>query len=190
MVKLDKIYTKGGDKGKTSLGNGKRVSKDSPRVDALGTIDEANAILGIIVNKISTPFKTNIKTIQNDLFDLGADMCVPEDKNTKYQPIRITQHQIDRLEKEIERINKTLNKLNSFILPGGSYSSSHLHVARTIVRKAERKIVKLSKKENINPLIIIYINRLSDLLFVIARAENKEKKVKDILWVPGKSYKT
>ncbi len=187
MVKLDKIYTRGGDKGKTSLGNGKRVDKSNIRVEAFGAIDEANAILGIVIINLVPPFKEMIFRIQNDLFDLGADLCVPEDKNLKYKPLRISKNQVDRLEKEIDLMNKDLQKLESFILPGGSIESANLHLARTITRKAEILVVKLSKKEKINPLAIKYINRLSDHLFVLARAINREKKQPDILWVPGKS---
>ena len=187
MIKIDKIYTKGGDKGKTSLGNGDRVDKFSVRVQTLGTVDETNAILGIVENEITQSYKNIINEIQNDLFDLGADLCVPEDKKIKYQPLRISEKQIDRLENEIDTLNKDLKPLDSFILPGGSIASSHLHLARTVARRAERKAVQLSKKEAINPLIIKYLNRLSDLLFVLARIENKERNIKDILWKPGKT---
>ena len=183
MVKLDKIYTRGGDKGKTSLGNGKRVDKSNIRVEAFGAIDEANAILGIVIINLVPPFKEIIFRIQNDLFDLGADLCVPEDKNLKYKPLRISKNQVDRLEKEIDLMNKDLQKLESFILPGGSIESANLHLARTITRKAEILVVKLSKKEKINPLAIKYINRLSDLLFVLARQNNKN----EILWKPLKN---
>ena len=153
MVKLDKIYTRGGDKGKTSLGNGKRVDKSNIRVEAFGAIDEANAILGIVIINLVPPFKEMIFRIQNDLFDLGADLCVPEDKNLKYKPLRISKNQVDRLEKEIDLMNKDLQKLESFILPGGSIESANLHLARTIARKAEILVVKLSKKEKIRSVI-------------------------------------
>ena len=189
MVKLDKIYTRGGDKGKTSLGNGKRVDKNSTRVDAFGTVDETNAVLGIVIINLKSPFKEMIFNIQNDLFDLGADLCVPESKKLDYEPLRITQFQVDRLEKEIDKMNSNLDVLKSFILPGGTLESAYLHLARTTARKAERLIIKLSKEENINPIIIKYINRLSDHLFVIARLVNKNSKEPDILWVPGKSRK-
>ena len=127
--------------------------------------------------------------IQNDLFDLGADLCVPESDSLDYEPLRITQTQVNRLENEIDEMNSNLNPLQSFILPGGSIESSYLHLARTIARKAERLIISLSQKEKINPVTIKYINRLSDHLFVIARLVNKQKKKEDILWVPGKSRK-
>jgi len=150
-------------------------------------VDETNAILGIVENEITQSYKNIINEIQNDLFDLGADLCVPEDKKIKYQPLRISEKQIDRLENEIDTLNRDLKPLDSFILPGGSIASSHLHLARTVARRAERKAVQLSKKEAINPLIIKYLNRLSDLLFVLARIENKERNIKDILWKPGKT---
>jgi len=185
MIKLDKIYTKGGDKGKTSLGNGKRVEKSHIRIEAFGAVDEANALLGIANLNMPSPYKKMILRIQNDLFDLGADLCMPEEKNLNYKPLRITQNHIDRLEKEIDSMNKNLKPLKSFILPGGSKEAANLHLARTIVRKTEILIVKLNKNEKINPLALIYINRLSDHLFVSARAINKQKKCSDLLWIPG-----
>ncbi len=187
MVKLDKIYTRGGDKGKTSLGNGKRIDKTNIRIEAFGAIDETNALLGIAIIKLPSPYKEMILRIQNDLFDLGADLCVPEEKNSKYKPLRINQKQINRLEQEIDSMNKNLKPLKSFILPGGTKESAYLHLARTITRKAEILIIKLHKKEKINPLTIKYINRLSDHLFVLARSMNKYNKTKDVLWMPGKS---
>tara|TARA_Y100001970_G_scaffold290328_1_gene423726 strand:- start:32 stop:601 length:570 start_codon:yes stop_codon:yes gene_type:complete len=189
MVKLDKIYTRGGDKGKTSLGDGKRVYKNSIRIDAFGTVDETNSILGIAIISLKSPLKEMIFRIQNDLFDLGADLCVPENDSLDYEPLRITQIQVDRLENEIDEMNSNLNPLQSFILPGGTMESAYLHLARTVARKAERLIISLSKKEKINPIAIKYINRLSDHLFVIARLVNKKNKQDDILWVPGKSRK-
>jgi len=189
MVKLDKIYTRGGDKGKTSLGNGERVDKNSIRVEAFGTVDESNSVLGIAIINLKSPFKEMVFRIQNDLFDLGADLCVPENKKLDYEPLRITQFQVDRLEKEIDTMNSRLNTLKSFILPGGTLESSYLHLARTTARKAERLMVTLSQKENINPISIKYINRLSDHLFVLARLVNKDNNQPDILWVPGKSRK-
>ena len=189
MVKLDKIYTRGGDKGETSLGNGERVKKNSIRIDAFGTVDETNSILGIAIINLKSPLKEMIFTIQNDLFDLGADLCIPENDSLDYEPLRITQLQVDRLEKEIDEMNSNLTPLQSFILPGGSSESAYLHLARTSARKAERLIIALSQKEKINPVSIKYINRLSDHLFVIARLVNKNKNQEDILWVPGKSRK-
>ena len=187
MVKLAKIYTRGGDKGKTSLGNGERVDKNSTRVKAFGTVDETNAVLGIAIINLKAPFKEMIFRIQNDLFDLGADLCVPENKKLDYEPLRVTQFQVDRLEEEIDTMNKDLEALKSFILPGGTLESSYLHLARTIARKAERLMVELNQKENINPISIKYINRLSDHLFVIARLVNKHNNEPDTLWIPGKN---
>ena len=186
MVKLNKIYTKIGDKGSTQLGDGKMVNKDSLRVDAYGSVDEANATIGLSILRTNIKIKKILKIVQNDLFDLGADLCIPDKKNT--QKLKITKDRIDYIEEKIDNFNKELSSLNSFILPGGSESSTYLHIARTVTRRAERKIVALSKKEKINPIAIIYLNRLSDLLFVLARYTNNKGK-KDILWKPGKNLK-
>ena len=186
MVKLNKIYTKTGDKGTTALASGKRVSKDHYRIQAYGTVDELNSILGIVRVKASVKVRNIISDIQNDLFDLGADLATPEQKKYKFAPLRITKKQVDRIEKSIDQFNKKLKALNSFVLPGGSESASFLHNARTVARRAETRIVSLSKKENINNDAIRYINRLSDLLFVLSRVENQNGK-RDILWNPGKN---
>ena len=186
MVKLNKIYTKIGDKGSTQLGDGKMVNKDSLRVDAYGSVDEANATIGLSILRTNIKIKKILKIVQNDLFDLGADLCIPDKKDT--QKLKITKDRVDYIEEKIDNFNKELSSLNSFILPGGSESSTYLHIARTVTRRAERKIVALSKKEKINPIAIIYLNRLSDLLFVLARYTNNKGK-KDILWKPGKNLK-
>ena len=186
MVKLNKIYTKIGDKGSTQLGDGKMVNKDSLRVDAYGSVDEANATIGLSILRTNIKIKKILKIVQNDLFDLGADLCIPDKKNT--QKLKITKDRVDYIEEKIDNFNKELSSLNSFILPGGSESSTYLHIARTVTRRAERKTVALSKKEKINPITIIYLNRLSDLLFVLARYTNNKGK-KDILWKPGKNLK-
>ena len=186
MVKLNKIYTKIGDKGSTQLGDGKMVNKDSLRVDAYGSVDEANTTIGLSILRTNIKIKKILKIVQNDLFDLGADLCIPDKKNT--QKLKITKDRVDYIEEKIDNFNKELSSLNSFILPGGSESSTYLHIARTVTRRAERKIVALSKKEKINPITIIYLNRLSDLLFVLARYTNNKGK-KDILWKPGKNLK-
>lgn len=187
MVKLDKIYTRGGDQGKTSLGNGKRVGKDYPIIVALGNVDELNASLGIVRIELKKRDTTIINRIQNDLFDLGADLCVPIDAKIDFSnQLRITEQQIERLEKEIDDMNKNLPPLNSFILPGGNINSSRLHLSRTICRRCEIEIVKLSNLLNINLLVCKYINRLSDHLFVMARLINSEDNG-DILWTPGKN---
>ena len=181
MVKLDKIYTKGGDNGLTSLGDGKRVNKNSLRVKSYGEVDEVNATLGVVVCYCSDQLKKNLKYIQNHLFDIGADLCIP-DENKKAKSLN---EGIKMLENEIDHLNTQLSPLKSFILPGGTKSSSFLHLARTITRRCERSLVELNSKEKINPEIIIYINRLSDFLFVAARIENV--KDGDILWVPNKT---
>ena len=190
MVRLDKIYTKAGDSGQTSLGDGKRVSKNSIRISSYGTVDELNAILGIVSIYCSKKIKKIILQIQNDLFDLGADLCIPdgqENKRNKVKRIKISNKQVTRLEKVIDEINKGLEPLNSFILPGGALSAAYLHHSRTVTRRAERLVVQLdySNKGSINKNIIKYLNRLSDLLFVLARYENKKGKG-DILWYPSK----
>ncbi len=188
MVKLDKIYTRGGDAGETSLGNGDRVPKSSARVASYGDVDEANAILGIVRLHLEGPDAELITRIQNDLFDLGADLCVPIVENPEYPPLRVTQPQVDFLEATIDRLNADLAPLNSFILPGGSPAAAYLHQARTVTRRAERTLVTLlaSPDEAINRLVLIYLNRLSDLLFVLSRHVNN-KGAGDILWVPGAS---
>jgi cob(I)alamin adenosyltransferase len=192
VVKLTKIYTRGGDAGQTSLGDGARVAKHSDRPTAYGTVDEANAVLGIArlhsvdVTGSAGAVDTMLARIQNDLFDLGADLCTPEAENPKYPPLRIVQGQIDRLEAEIDTMNAELAPLSSFILPGGSALAAHLHHARVVARRAERDITRLAEVERINPLAVKYINRLSDHLFVLARHVN-DKGAGDVPWVPGQN---
>lgn len=182
MVKLDKIYTRGGDKGLTSLGDGSRIEKSNIRIQAYGDIDEANSSIGISAAHSSGKIKKMLLKIQNDLFDVGADLCFPEKKK---RTLTIPIDSIDILEKEIDEMNLSLNKLESFILPGGNKASSFLHLSRSLVRRAERSIVELNKKEDVNPDILKYVNRLSDFLFVAARFENRQDG--DILWVPNKN---
>ncbi|TNE40434.1 MAG: cob(I)yrinic acid a,c-diamide adenosyltransferase [Alphaproteobacteria bacterium] len=184
MVKLTKIYTRGGDKGQTSLGDGSRVSKHSLRVAAYGDVDEINAVIGLVRQHVGGEVDEMLARIQNDLFDLGADLCTPEAENPKYPPLRVDQAQVDRLEAEIDLLNAELSPLNSFILPGGSAASAYLHLARTVCRRAERQMVLLSDSESVNPAAIAYINRLSDFLFVLGRFLNNRGK-EDVLWVPG-----
>ncbi|WP_299395837.1 cob(I)yrinic acid a,c-diamide adenosyltransferase [Pelagibius sp.] len=188
MVKLTRIYTKGGDKGKTALGSGQRVAKHHPRVAAYGTVDEANAAVGLArlhTQGLPDPeVDAILGRVQNDLFDLGADLATPEVENPEYPPLRITAPQVDRLEGEIDRLNADLEPLNSFVLPGGSPAAAFLHQARTVARRAEREITTLAEAEAINPEAIRYINRLSDLLFVMSRYVN-DKGAGDVLWVPG-----
>jgi len=191
MVKLTKIYTRGGDSGETSLGDGSRLKKHDIRVVAYGTVDEANSAIGVArlsISGLQPVFDQCLGRIQNDLFDLGADLCTPLSNNEKPgSALRIVQAQIDRLEREIDDFNAHLAPLNSFILPGGTPLAAYLHVARTITRRAEREITLLAESQIINPLSIAYINRLSDHLFVIARAANHAAGHGDVLWVPGQN---
>ena len=187
MVKLTKIYTRTGDKGTTALGNGTRVPKHALRVEAYGTVDEANAVIGVA--RLTSDAQTDavLARIQNDLFDLGADLCVPAaETETPGTALRITAQQVTRLETEIDGMNQSLSPLTSFILPGGSPTSAHLHVARTVTRRAERLVAALAEIETVTPDALTYLNRLSDHLFVLARTSNSLGK-SDILWVPGKN---
>jgi cob(I)alamin adenosyltransferase len=187
MVQLTRIYTKGGDKGTTSLGSGKRVAKHDLRVAAYGTVDEANATIGLVrLHASDRPdVDAMLGRIQNDLFDLGADLCTPDDP-ADYPPLRIVEGQVERLEQEIDALNAELAPLNSFILPGGTAAAAYLHLARTVARRAEREITALAAVETVNPRAIKYINRLSDHLFVLSRHVN-DRGAKDVLWVPGKN---
>jgi cob(I)alamin adenosyltransferase len=185
-VRLTKIYTRGGDKGETSLGDGTRVAKHHVRVDAYGTVDEANACIGLARQHAQGEVDAMLGRIQNDLFDLGADLCTPDAPNPKYPPLRMVQQQVDRLEHEIDAMNASLAPLNSFILPGGTALAADLHLARTVTRRAERLTVALAEQEPVNPLAIQYLNRLSDHLFVLSRHVN-DNGAKDVLWVPGQN---
>jgi cob(I)alamin adenosyltransferase len=186
VVRLTRIYTKGGDKGETSLGDGARVPKNDARVAAFGTVDEANACVGLARLHTNGEADAMLMRIQNDLFDLGADLCTPETPDPKYPPLRVVEAQVERLEREIDAMNENLAPLNSFVLPGGSAASAHLHLARTVARRAEREIVTLAAKQTINPAAVRYINRLSDHLFVLSRHLNADGAA-DVLWVPGKN---
>jgi cob(I)alamin adenosyltransferase len=186
MVKLTKIYTRGGDAGETSLGDGARVAKYALRVAAYGEVDEANAVIGIARLHIDGAADAMLARIQNDLFDLGADLCTPERPDPKYPPLRITPSQVERLEREIDGLNAALAPLQSFILPGGSPGAAYLHLARTTTRRAERLIAELAASEAVNPDVLKYANRLSDHLFVLARHVNLGAGG-DVLWVPGAS---
>ncbi len=217
MVRLSKIYTKVGDAGQTMLGDGHSVSKASPRVAAYGDVDEANSTLGVVIASIQLEQRPPLNEsssrrsavadeeadcplvgtvaqelvrIQHDLFDLGADLCVPiEPHETPASRLRITQQQIDRLEHAIDRFNEPLKALDSFVLPGGTLLAAHLHVARTTTRRAERAVaaLHLAEPKKTSPLSLIYLNRLSDLLFVLARAANRPEAggEGDTLWKPG-----
>lgn len=184
MVRLTRIYTRGGDKGATSLGDGERVPKHAPRVAAFGTVDEANATVGLIRLHTTGEMDAILGRVQNDLFDLGADLCRPEDGKADPAPLRISADQVTRLEREIDGVNANLAPLNSFVLPGGTAAAAYLHLARTISRRAEREITALAEIETINPEAIRYINRLSDLFFVLARQAN-DNGAQDVLWRPG-----
>jgi len=186
MVRLTKIYTKTGDCGETGLGDGSRISKASPRVAAIGAVDETNAAIGVARLDAQGDFDTMLARIQNDLFDLGADLSVPLDAPKADGRLRIAGSQVERLEREIDAMNESLKPLTSFILPGGSALAAHLHMARTICRRAEAALVALDGEEKLNPHVLHYINRLSDQLFVMARAAN-DGGMGDVLWVPGGS---
>jgi cob(I)alamin adenosyltransferase len=187
MVKLTKIYTRGGDSGETSLGDGSRVKKHDPRVATYGTVDEANAAIGVARLQCADDADVDamLSRIQNDLFDLGADLCTPiVADEAPGKALRIVQAQVDRLEREIDVMNAALAPLSSFVLPGGAPAAAALHVARTIIRRAERDITALIQSEAVNPQALMYTNRLSDHLFVLSRHINA-KGAGDVLWVPG-----
>jgi len=188
MVYLSRIYTKSGDQGDTGLGDGSRVSKDHPRVTAYGSVDELNSILGLLVSQFPQAAEVElIRGIQNDLFDVGADLCLPQPADeTPGARLRVRAEQAERLEQAIDRLNADLTPLSSFILPGGQGAAAWCHLARTVCRRAERDVVTLAHKEPLNPQVIVYLNRLSDLLFVLARVYN-DNGCKDILWRPGQT---
>jgi len=180
MVRIDRAVTRGGDGGQTSLGDGTRVRKDSPRIEAVGAVDEANAIIGMLRSH-APGFDAMLARVQNDLFDLGADLCVPNEKGDR---LRLTETPVERLEAEVAAMNAELPPLTSFILPGGSEGAAWAHLARTVVRRAERAVVRLAGEEAINDAVIRYLNRLSDHLFVLARVLNDRGR-NDVLWQPG-----
>ena len=195
MVTLTRIYTRGGDAGQTSLGRGERVAKHDPRVEAYGTTDEANSVIGLARSAIARAMlggeryaeaDAMLGRIQNDLFDLGADLATPEDGRRGEGRLRVIDSQVERLEREIDLINAVLEPLNSFVLPAGSALASHLHLARTVCRRAERDAVRLAAVPNepVNPEAVKYLNRLSDLLFVASRRANGNGAA-DVLWTPG-----
>ncbi|HUZ71862.1 MAG TPA: cob(I)yrinic acid a,c-diamide adenosyltransferase [Stellaceae bacterium] len=184
MVRLTRIYTRGGDAGETSLGDGSRVAKPSLRVAAFGTVDEANAAIGLARLHTAGEDDAMLARIQNDLFDLGADLCNPETGRRTEGALRIAADQVDRLEREIDALNAELPPLESFVLPGGSPAAAHLHLARTVVRRAERLTAALAAAEPVNPEALRYLNRLSDHLFVLSRHVN-DRGGRDVLWRPG-----
>lgn len=189
MVVLNKIYTRTGDNGTTALGSGERRAKHDVRVEAYGTVDETNATLGLVrLHLADVPdLDAAMARVQNDLFDLGADLATPEtDEPLPYEPLRITDEQVKKLEAEIDRFNADLKPLRSFVLPGGTAAAAHLHLSRTVARRAERLMVVLAEREKVNPAALRYMNRLSDLFFVAARWVN-DKGAGDVLWVPGEN---
>jgi cob(I)alamin adenosyltransferase len=187
MVFLSRIYTKAGDKGETGLGDGSRIAKDHPRVNAYGGIDELNSVLGLLLRHLDeTPHAELVRGIQNDLFDAGADLCVPPAPDEQPgKSLRMQAEQAQRLEAAIDRLNEGLQPLHSFVLPGGTPAAAWCHLARTVCRRAERDVVALMHTETVNTHVLVYLNRLSDLLFVLARVCNDGGKA-DVLWVPGK----
>ncbi|UWQ17368.1 cob(I)yrinic acid a,c-diamide adenosyltransferase [Jannaschia sp. M317] len=187
MVVLSKIYTRTGDAGTTALGDGSRVPKTDARVEAYGTVDEANATIGMARLHASGEMDDRLAMIQNDMFDLGADLCRPNmaaDAQAEYPPLRMTAAQVDRLEAEIDAMNTALEPLRSFVLPGGSALAAHLHLCRTVSRRAERRCVELAGGEDVNADAVKYLNRLSDWFFVASRIANDDGRA-DVLWVPG-----
>jgi cob(I)alamin adenosyltransferase len=184
MVRLTRIYTRGGDAGETSLGDGARVPKHALRVAAYGTVDEANAALGIARLHADAEADEMLGRIQNDLFDLGADLCTPEGGRRSSGALRIAAAQVERLEREIDAMNATLAPLDSFVLPGGTAAAAYLHLARTVTRRAERLVSELAGVEPVNPEALKYLNRLSDHLFVLSRRVNDSGAL-DVLWSPG-----
>jgi len=215
MVQLTRIYTGGGDKGETSLGDGARVAKHDRRVMAYGSVDEANAVIGVARAELRREIETvtaaqggldsddgaraakgrldtlhamdaMLGRIQNDLFDAGADLCMPLEQKRRGDPLRVSAAQGKRLEQEIDALNADLEPLKSFVLPGGTAVAAFLHQARTVVRRAEREITAIAGTETVNPEVVVYINRLSDLLFVMARYVN-DRGAADVLWVPGEN---
>ena len=184
-VRLTKIYTRGGDAGQTSLGDGSRVSKLDGRIAAYGTVDELNALIGVVVSgECPASIRGVLVRVQNELFDLGADLSVPIEHSAR---LRVTQEQVDRLEGDCDTFNADLPELKSFVLPGGTETSAQLHVARTVCRRAERETLAAAERYAVSPLALVYLNRLSDLLFILARAANAAAGREEPLWRPGSS---
>lgn len=189
MVYLNKIYTKSGDQGETGLGTGERVPKTDLRIAAYGAVDELNSMLGVCrTSELPEAIAAMLTSIQNDLFDVGADLCVPESSASQSadvpMPLRVQASQVTRLENWIDAANDRLTPLTSFILPGGTTSAAYLHLARAVCRRVERDVCQLMARDAINPNVMIYLNRLSDLLFVLARVSNNNGQT-DVLWIPG-----
>jgi cob(I)alamin adenosyltransferase len=186
MPRLTRIYTKTGDEGLTGLGGGRRVSKDSPRVRAYGTVDELNSAIGVaLALGLTDRLASELGRIQNELFDLGSDLCWPSDDERRERIPTVRPHHVEQLETLIDDLNETVGPLTNFLLPGGSPGAAQLHLARTVCRRAERETISLAREEAIGELILPYLNRLSDALFVMARYENHEQGVAEPLWEPG-----
>jgi cob(I)alamin adenosyltransferase len=184
-VRLTRIYTRAGDAGETSLGDGSRVPKTDPRIEAYGTVDELNSFIGLALSGgLPDEFTQWLEQIQNDLFDLGADLSVPLEDDRR-ERLRVTRGQVERLEELCDRVNERLEPLKSFVLPGGTEAAARLHVARAVCRRAERRSVALARTESVNPEALAYLNRLSDFLFILARAANAGSQ--EPLWRPGSS---
>ncbi len=184
-VRLTRIYTRGGDGGETSLGDGSRVSKLDCRIGAFGTVDELNSALGLVLaGDVAADVREPLGRIQNELFDVGADLSVPWGVTDR---LRVDQSSIDALERQCDRFNEALPELRSFVLPGGTETAARIHVARTICRRAEREVLLATREVEVNPLVLAYLNRLSDLLFILARAANAGEGVDEPLWKPGSS---
>ncbi|RPF71213.1 cob(I)yrinic acid a,c-diamide adenosyltransferase [Aurantiacibacter spongiae] len=188
MVKLNRIYTRTGDEGTTGLVDGSRLSKHAPRMAAVGDVDETNAVIGLAIREMSGRAADDLRRVQNDLFDLGADLATPAKEGDDFAPsqmvLRIVPSQVEWVEQRIDAVTSELEPLTSFILPGGSEAAARLHLARTVTRRAERALTALAEQEPVNPAALSYVNRLSDYLFVLARAANDGGNA-DILWAPG-----
>ncbi|MCZ6552000.1 MAG: cob(I)yrinic acid a,c-diamide adenosyltransferase [candidate division NC10 bacterium] len=183
MPRITKVYTCTGDDGTTGLGSGRRVPKDSLRIEAYGTVDEMNSHIGAAMAAgLDQDLQRELARVQNDLFHLGSDLCIPEEDKARLKVPRIEQRHVDALEQLMDRLSADLPPLENFILPGGSPGASHLHIARTVCRRAERLVIALSRKEAVGPFAVKYLNRLSDALFVMARYENMRRGVQDITW--------
>lgn len=182
-VRLNRIYTRGGDAGQTSLGDGSRVSKLDTRIGAYGAADELNSLLGVVLaGDCPRTIRDALERVQNELFDVGADLCVPFGVEGR---LRVSQEMIDRLEDLCDAFNESLPELKSFVLPGGTAAAAGLHVARTVCRRAEREALVAGREHDVNPLVIVYLNRLSDLLFILSRAANALAGADEPLWKPG-----
>ena len=183
MPRITRVYTRTGDDGTTSLGGGRRVGKDAPRIEAYGTVDELNSVLGVaLAAGLNETIVAPLRTIQNELFHLGSDLCILEEDKARMPVPRIEEKHVVELERLMDRLSEELSPLENFVLPGGTVGAAHLHVARTVCRRAERLLVALARTEAVGPWTVRYLNRLSDALFVMARHENRRRGVPDVLW--------